>query len=126
MRFTLKALARRHTRQFIILLGLAALMYGGSNAKNVPSLLLMVGFLLLLGVLYHFFYGLLSLAGLYGLKLKRQNRFALCFTGVTGLLVALQSIGELSPRDVVVLLPLAGLAYIYSSYGASEKRNLNG
>lgn len=122
MRFTFRALTRRHSRQLIILLGLSAFIFGGSDAKNVPSFLLMVGFLMLLGLLYHLSYGLLSLARLYGLKLKNQGRFALYFTGVTGLLIALQSIGELSPRDVVVLLPLAALAYIYSSYGVAQKR----
>lgn len=121
MRLILRALTRRHTWQIIIILVLDGLIFGGSNSRSAPSFLLMAGFLLLLATIYQLFYGLLSMARLYGLKFKRQNRFGLYVTGAVGLLVALQSIGELSPRDVVVLLPLAGLGYLYSAYGTEGR-----
>ncbi|HEX4773918.1 MAG TPA: hypothetical protein VH234_00145 [Candidatus Saccharimonadales bacterium] len=117
MKLIFRVLARRHTWQLIIILVLDGLIFGASNSRSVPSFLLMIGFLLLLATFYQLFYGLLSLVRLYGLKFKRPNRLALYFTGTVGLLVALQSIGELSLRDVVVLLLLAGLGYLYSAYG---------
>ncbi len=64
----------------------------------------------------------LHAAGWYGLlggaHRKRQARV---LTGLVGGLIALQSIGELGPRDVLVLLPLALIAYLYVSYGKAER-----
>lgn len=124
MKLLVGALARRHVRYFIILLGLDMLVFGSSDARKVPSYILIVGFVLLLATVYQAFYGVLSLSRLYGLKLKRRGRFALYLTGVVGILIALQSIGELSPRDVAVLLPLAVIGYLYSSY-SSKLYNIN-
>ena len=117
MKVIVKLLARRHIRQLIILLAADSALFGLSNAKNVPSVMLMVGFVLLLATIYQLMYGLLAAIGMYGLRFRRQQRLALSLTGLVGMVVALQTIGELSPRDVVVLLPLAVIAYLYSSYG---------
>ncbi|HSX45902.1 MAG TPA: hypothetical protein VLG27_02745 [Candidatus Saccharimonadia bacterium] len=101
-----------------------AAVFGASDAQKVPSLMLAVGFVLFLATIYHVFYGIMSIARFYGFRLKRQNRFALYFTGVAGVLAALQSIGELSGRDIAVMVPLAAIGYLYSSYG-SKLYNVN-
>ena len=124
MRLIFKAMFSRRMKYLMALVVLDSIIFGGSNAKMVASFMLAIGFILLLATVYQVFHGILSLGRLYGLRLKRQNRFALYITGVTGIVIALQSIGELTLRDVVVLLPLAGIAYLYSSYG-SKLYNIN-
>ncbi len=123
MRFIFRILTRRHVKQLIVILVLDILVFGGSDAKTIPSFVLIMGYLLLLATIYHLFYGLLSAAQVYGVKFKRQKPLALYLTGVVGILVALQSIGELSRRDVVVLLPLIAIGYLYSSYDSASKRS---
>lgn len=120
MRFVNKALASRHLRQFIILLVADAVLFTGTNARTAPSYMLVVGFILLMATVYVLWGGLFALAALYGFKVKRRGRFAFYLTCLVGMVVALQSIGELSPRDVAVLLPLAVIAYLYSSYGIKK------
>lgn len=86
--------------------------------------MIMVGFGLLVVTIYYLVYGLVSLAGLYGLRAKRKQRLSLALTGVLGILIALQSVGELGGRDILVLLPLAMLGYLYSSYLKAVSRDL--
>ena len=117
MNIITKTLGRRHVRQFIILLVADVLVFSTTNAKTVASPLLIVGFVLLMATFYQLMYGLLAALELYGLHWRKPQRLALYFTAFAGVLVALQSIGELSLRDVLVLLPLAALGYFYSSFG---------
>jgi len=58
----------------------------------------------------------------YGLPLKNRGKRISMLLGVSGgIAVALQSLGELTLRDVVVLTLLSGLAYVYMSYGRGQK-----
>lgn len=94
-----------------------------TNPKTVAAPLLVVGFLLLTATIYILLKAGLWLGGLYGLPLGgHRQRLALFGTGVIGGLLALQSIGELTGRDVLVLLPLAVLLYVYLSYGRAKAR----
>jgi predicted membrane protein len=124
MRLILKILAKGLFQKLIALLALDCLLYFSTNARNVASLILIVGFVLLLATSYYIFYGLIAISQLYGFKVHHQNRLALSLTGVFGALIALQSVGELSPHDVIVLLPLGLIAYLYSSYGAKKRDQL--
>jgi len=110
----------RHAWKLIAGLGLLVadgLVFGMTDAGKVASFLLVVGFLLLIATIYCLFYGILAFARLYGLPIKRKRRLAGSLTGLTGCLVALQSVGELNIRDVLVLLPLVTIGYVYSFYG---------
>lgn len=97
---------------------LDGLFFSLSDPVRVPSLLLAVGFVLMAVTLYQLVLGLLQAANWYGLPgSAHRRRQARTLTGLIGGLIALQSIGELGRRDVLVLLPLAVLAYLYMSYG---------
>ena len=111
-------------RQFWPLIGLFmadGLFFGLTNPATIASFWLIIGFGLLALTLYHIWKGLLWAASWYGLPTRRHaKRLAKLLSGLTVGLLALQSIGELTLRDVLVLLPLASLLYVYLSYGRSQ------
>lgn len=113
-----------HPRRWFIAGIVAAdmVVFGTTNPHSAPSWLLVAGFLLLSANFYLVVLGMLRLVGWYGIPLGKHSRFARTAVGVFSGLVALQSIGELSPRDILVLLPLAAIAYFYSSYGRGNKK----
>jgi len=121
----MKLVKNKHVRKIAGLLAADGAMFGLTNARNVSSPFLMVGFLLLVVTFYYLISNLLSLTRLYGLTIKRQRRLALVITGVVSGLVALQSIGELNSLDFVVLLPLVIIGYTYGSYRPAPRQILS-
>lgn len=106
------------------LLGIDALFFNLTNPDKVPSVLLIVGFLLVALSIYVFLRLLLAVASMYGLPLHKRGRRAALFLGVScAVAVALQSLGELTLRDNVVLALFSILAYIYTSYGRTSPRD---
>jgi hypothetical protein len=122
----MKFIKNRHMMRILGLLVLDVLLFGTTNATTAPSFVAIVGFGLLVVTAYYIVYALIGLAGFYGLSIKRRQPLALYLTIILGILVALQSIGELGPRDVLVMLPLAFIGYVYSTYAKSAGRNLDG
>lgn len=116
----MKLVHNKHVWKFTGLAAADGLMFGLTNAHSVSSPGLMVGFLLLVATLYYLANNLLSLTRLYGLKIKRQRRLAAVITGSVSGLVALQSIGGLNSLDMLVLVPLVIVGYVYSYYGKGE------
>lgn len=121
-----KFIKNRHVLRLTGLLAADGLLFAGSDVAKVPSFIVMVGFLLLAVTLYYFIYAGLGVTGVYGLKIRGRRQLALYLTMITAGLIALQSIGQLGQRDVTVLLPLAIIAYLYSAYAKTARRNLSG
>lgn len=115
-----KLLKYKHLQRLIGLIMLDILLFGSINAANAASYMIIVGFILLALTIYHILYCLLALSRFYGLKIKHKHQLALYITLVLGILIALQSTGELGSRDVWVLLPLVILGYFYSTYARSS------
>jgi hypothetical protein len=120
-----KVIHHKHFWQSLCLLLIDIVFFTRTDASKVAPLVLIVGFILSVLTCYELLYGVLSVARLYGLPVRYKQRLAVYLTGVVGLILALQSIGELTPRDVLVLLPLATLAYIYGVYATSRRHNLD-
>jgi hypothetical protein len=96
------------------------LFFSLSDPSKVPSFMLMIGFLLMVATIYLAVSAGFRLARLYGLvKSPEKTRVARLVTLVIAAAMALQSTGELGLKDVVVILPLAGLALVYLSYRRS-------
>ena len=113
----MRSIARnKHFRQLICLLIADFLVFGLTDAQAVPSIMLMVGFLLLAATIYSLTNGILTFSKLYGLSIKNKQRLSASITGLVAGLIALQSIGQLNSRDIFVLLPLVALAYLYGLY----------
>ena len=80
--------------------------------------MLIVGFVLVALSTYGLLRLCLAMLAFYGVPLKHKGRRIALLVGIScAISLALQSLGELTMRDVVVLTLLSGLAYIYMTYG---------
>lgn len=114
---------RKHVKRWPLaaLLALDGLFFGLTEPYAVAAPMLMVGVGLIVVNLYFIIRGIIKMARWYGISFgSHARRVAAVATAVIGSVVALQSIGQLSPRDVIVLLPFAIIGYLYSSYGQSS------
>ena len=108
----------------LCLLLLDGIFFTRTDPHKVASVTLIIGFLLLTITLYLCIKRVLAFAKLYGLPFSRhERRIALFGTGVIGGLIGLQSMGELTERDLLVVGPLAVMLYLYLSYGRVQIRS---
>jgi hypothetical protein len=114
-------LHKRHIAAGVILVLADGLFFGITNPARVPSAVLIIGFVLVALTMYGVLRLLLAIAAFYGLPMASHGKRVALFIGIAGAIaLALQSLGELSPRDVVVLALLSVLAYVYVSYGRNQ------
>jgi hypothetical protein len=121
MRLIFKLIIKRPLQKLIAIIILDVLIFCNTNAHSVTSLILVLGFVMLLVTAYYLFYCVLAALRLYGIKVHHQKRFALSLSGVSGAFIGLQSVGELSSRDALVILPIGIILYFYSSYGVNTR-----
>lgn len=93
------------------------LFFSMTNPIKVASILLIVGFALLLVTAYWLLYKVQRLAGVYVPRLRARRRLSLAITAVLGLLLALQSVGQLTTRDSLLIIIAALVLYSYTTYG---------
>lgn len=118
----MKRTLKPHTKLVFGLFSVDLLFFSLTDPLQVPSVLLIVAFLLFAVTFYLVTRQLFRLAHAYGVPVgAKATRLAGIITGVIGVLVALQSMGQLSARDIWVLVPLALLTYLYVSYGQSNR-----
>jgi hypothetical protein len=111
-----------HLWSLVALLAVDGLFFGLTDPQNVPSWLLMAGFLLFVSTIYYFVKAVLVVLSWYGLPtLRHKRRLTLSLTIVIGIFLALQSLGELGSRDVIVMVPFTWLSYLYFAYNRSPK-----
>lgn len=120
----MKIVSRSHFWSLTGLLAADTVLFTATDPQEVPSIVLIVGFLMLAVTAYCLVLGLLAIGRWYGLlpSDSPRRRLARVVTGLLAGLIALQSIGQLGSRDVLVLLPLTILAYLYFTYGRTAKR----
>lgn len=106
----------------LIVLGLDALLFGFTDPAHVASLWLIVAYVLAVATLYWVVQAVVGLASLYvsGIK-KQRRRLVKLLTVLSAVLLALQSTGQLSVKDMALLVPLVILGYFYFSYGRKGK-----
>ncbi len=90
--------------------------FGFTDPSKVSSMLLIIGFLLMAATLFAVLRLFARFLTLYGVPRQFANRFMGILSGAGALCLALSSVGELSVRDIVVILPLAVLLYVYLFY----------
>lgn len=124
MSFLTQLIKRLHFWRITGLLAADALVFGATNPSDTVSFMLIVGYILLCITLYYLLDGILSLTRLYGIPLRHKKRFLRTLILLASGLIALQSIGQLSFRDVLVLAPLTTLFYLYVAYSRSSRQRL--
>ncbi len=115
---------RKAYLQLGCLLGADILLFGGTNPKDIPSYMLIVGFMLLSLTIYFLLKGLVVLLRLAGFPIKHTRRLLTAGTALFSGCMALQSIGQLSFRDALVLCLLICLLYVYIAYAKAERQNV--
>jgi hypothetical protein len=111
---TFKKLPELASLLLFIVVGLG--FFALTNPKNLPPAVLIFGFVILLGIMYSLASLIARAAGLKERVSKGQYNGIL--TGATVLpvaLLALQSLGQLTIRDIVTLGVLSVAAYLYIS-----------
>jgi hypothetical protein len=109
-------------RLSLALFVLDLIFFGGLNSSRVSQIILEVGYVTLLANIYLLSYGLTSLIRLYGLVIKNPKRFSIYTTSFLGVIIGLQSVGELSGHDIIVVLLLAVGSYSYLNYVSKTRQ----
>ncbi|HVW22955.1 MAG TPA: hypothetical protein VHB51_00500 [Candidatus Saccharimonadales bacterium] len=115
-----------HHRRFWLSLGLVCLdglFFSATDPQHITSFFIIGGFLLLGATLYQLVRLLLVGLSWYGLKLKHRRRLAIWSSGAITLVLALQSIGELTNKDMLVILPLLIMLYGYTIISQTTLRS---
>jgi hypothetical protein len=97
------------------------MLFFGFLSPNANSFVIIPAFILVtvnlfifLNLFMHFFVRVVPL------KEKVKKRIVIVLATSLSIIVALQSIGQLTVRDVVTIVPLVGLLYFYLSYAESR------
>lgn len=114
------------TKHLVLVLGLLILNIVGFtliNPLNSPSIMLFLGFGLLAADFFLMFYVLTRITQkIFGRPRHSARRVASILTGVVIVLLALQSIGQLSVRDTIAVSLVCCLVYFYLSYYRPSQR----
>ena len=99
-----------------------SLFFGLSDPSKVSAYALIAAVLLLAATVYWTIGGILAILQWYGLTVGRhRRRLSMSLTCLVAGLAALQSVSQLSLHDVMVLVPLSLLAYLYLSYNRIQQ-----
>lgn len=119
-------LMKKHTKQKLLRLAMLfvadALFFSLVNPNKVYAVVIIVGFALLALTIYAPIDFLLALAErIVPFSLHTKKRIALATTLVLSLLIAMQSIGQLTIKDVLAVIPLVIVLSFYFSYLSTKK-----
>lgn len=118
----LPAHTKRKLIQLVALFVLDALFFTLVNPVNAYAIIIVVGFVLLIFTLYVLIDFLLALGErIIPFSAHTKRRMALASTLVLGLLIAMQSIGQLTVKDVLAVIPLVVVLSLYFSYMSKKQ-----
>jgi hypothetical protein len=111
----------KHTKRKLTRLGalfvLDTLFFSLVNPTKTYAVVIIVGFLLLTITIYVLIDFILAVSErIIPFSAHAKRRMALALTLVLSLLLALQSIGQLTTKDVLAIVPLAIVLSVYFSY----------
>lgn len=110
--------------QLTALFALDALFFSLVNPVQAYAIVIVVGYLLLVLTLYVLIDFLLAVSErIIPFSPHTKRRMALATTLVVALLIAMQSIGQLTVKDVLAVVPLIIVLSIYLSYMLKKQVN---
>lgn len=95
-----------------ICIGVLLLMLVTTQPASLPSLLLVLPFVLLFTAIWYFSFSMFQQSSMSRL---RSARLSLVLAGLPVSLLLLQSIGQLTIRDIITIFAFFALAYFYIS-----------
>ncbi len=107
------------SKRFLIMMSLLVLnglFFSITNPDHINSGMLIVGFIFLGVTIYAIMDLFLYLISRTGVNIKNRRRLAIFLAILFSVLLALQSIGQLSARDILVIIPLWLMFYIYLTH----------
>jgi hypothetical protein len=117
----LKHLTKHHFWTLPAILIIDSIFFGSTDPARADSLYLIVGYLLMVASLICFLRLTSRVIGLYGVPREYSKRMADIVAVLGAVTLALSSVGELTSRDIIVMVPLGVLFYIYASYIRTRK-----
>ncbi|HET7320252.1 MAG TPA: hypothetical protein VFI84_01540 [Candidatus Saccharimonadales bacterium] len=118
----LQHIKKRPVLHFLTVMVLDIAFFSTTDPSKVAAPWLIVGYILAVATLYWVVRALVAFLGLYSKGLRRQKkRFTKVLTLTGAILLAMQSVGQLSLRDIAMIVPLALLSYFYFTYGRSKR-----
>ena len=111
------------TARFVLPLLLADIVFFGLvDPTNSNSFMIIVGCFLTAMTIYVMILGLTRLLAVFlTMSYRTQRRFSIFATLILVFLILMQSIGQLSLRDVLAIVPLMVVLYIYLTYTSRTK-----
>jgi hypothetical protein len=127
MKYVLKiqSLLRHQFASLAALLIIDFVFFTSTNETKVAVYFIIIGFGLLVSTIYFISRAILEGLRLYGFDIKYSKKISTYITVVLSAIAALQSTGQLSARDVAVMLPLALIGFVYTSYPKSDKGQIS-
>lgn len=97
------------------------LFFTHTNPNTSATSVLIMGCVLVALTFYAAISKVLGFLNYFNLGIRRTNHFLAAYaTVVIVSIIALQSIGDLSLRDILIYIPLAVILYLYLSYGKGK------
>ncbi len=111
----------------VLLLLVADIVYFGLvNPANSNSLVVFIGCILIIFTIYILIYGLIKLlAVFFPISRSTQRRLTIFITLLLAFLLLMQSIGQLSLKDILAMVPLMIVLYLYLTYITKSKTRAN-
>lgn len=123
MHWLQSSVSRLRKRWYILILLVAdVLIFFTVDPRQAPSVVLMLGLLFLIVSLYVVVRVSLHLlgAGFPSLR-KRERKLRILLSVVVGFLIGLQSLGQLTAKDLIAVVPLLMVGYFYLAYPSGQK-----
>ena len=109
-------------KTFLLLLVVDVFFFGFTNPSKTASIVVVLGFILLI---LSFYMGLDLLTRLlitqFALSEQNRRKVVLLVSVLCAILLAMQSIGQLTLKDTIAIIPLVAILYFYPSYYCKKR-----
>lgn len=112
-----------HQNRFLFGLLVVDILFFGLVSPDDHAALAIPAFVLLVITSWYICRGVMAYIGkITGVRRQIQRRLSIVLVATFALMIALQSVGQLTVRDVATLLPLVVIGYLYLSYVRSSSQ----
>jgi hypothetical protein len=111
-----------HANRRYVALAMVDIAFFGLISPNSSAFVIIPAFILVVLSIFVILTLIVAYVGkMFVVKPKNQKRIVFMSTATLGIIIALQSIGQLTVRDVATIVPLILVLYLYMSYTKSHR-----